>query len=373
MDTYRAGAIGRTGQGNYGHQLHLAYQAAPNARLVAVSDPDPDGLRRAGQETGTERLYSDYREMLEKEDLDLVSVCPRWPDCHEEMVIACAEAGVKGILCEKPFARTLAEADRMIKACDRLGAKIAVAHGTAGAYAQHAKEMIDRGDIGELQVMRARGKEDHRSGAEDFFVLGTHQLDTMRYFAGDVDWATGHVTQDGRDVSVDDIREGNEALGLMAGNGVSAYYAFRNGVSAHFESKPGHSAGSAANDRYRTEIYGTEGIIALGSSEMYRHPSSLWPAGEDGKWERVVLEEWDNNPKGPAILNVETIAAELIDAVEQERDVVRSSSDRDGRAALEMIMAVHESQRLGRRVAFPMANRENPYETWLREAEKPRP
>ena len=171
----------------------------------------------------------------------------------------------------------------------------------------------------------------------------------------------------------DHIREGNEALGLMAGNGVSAYYAFRNGVSAHFESKPGHSAGSAANNRYRTEIYGTEGIIALGSSEMYRHPSSLWPAGEDGKWERVVLEEWDNNPKGPAILNVETIAAELIDAVEQERDVVRSSSDRDGRAALEMIMAVHESQRLGRRVAFPMANRENPYETWLREAEKPRP
>ena len=59
---------------------------------------------------------------------------------------------------------------------------------------------------------------------------------------------------------------------------------------------------------------------------------------------------------------------ELIRAVEEDRDVALSSSGKDGRAAIEMIMAVHESHRLGRRVYFPMENRENPYEIWRREA-----
>ena len=60
-----------------------------------------------------------WRGLAEGEDLDLVAVSPRWPDCHEEMVVACADAGVRGVLCEKPFARTLAEADAMIDATDR--------------------------------------------------------------------------------------------------------------------------------------------------------------------------------------------------------------------------------------------------------------
>ena len=60
---------------------------------------------------------------------------------------------------------------------------------------------------------------------------------------------------------------------------------------------------------------------------------------------------------------------ELIQAVEEERDVIACSSGRDARAALEMIMAVHESQCLGTRVAFPLENRENPYEVWRREQE----
>jgi len=62
------------------------------------------------------------------------------------------------------------------------------------------------------------------------------------------------------------------------------------------------------------------------------------------------------------------IVTELIEAVDEGRDVVASSSDKDARAALEMIMGVHESHRLGARVPFPMANRDNPYDIWRREA-----
>ena len=59
-----------------------------------------------------------------------------------EMVIAAAEAGVRGIFCEKPFARTLAEADAMLDACERTGTRVAVAHRRANPYEQRAKTMV---------------------------------------------------------------------------------------------------------------------------------------------------------------------------------------------------------------------------------------
>ena len=378
--TYRAGAIGRTGKGDYGHGLDVAFQIPPDSieglsdvRFVSIADSDPEGLRAAGKRIGAERLYRDYREMLEKENLDLVSVGPRWIDCHAEMVIACANAGVKGILCEKPFARTLAEADAMMEVCDRNGVKVAVAHRRACAYEQHAKKLVDEGVIGEVQVLRGHGKADRRAGAMDLMVLGTHMLDSMRYFAGaDVAWAHGHVTQDGREVTPADIREGDEGVGLLAGNGLAAYYVFENGITAHYESYRGNPSGNHSSSRwFGFEVYGTEGIISLRNSpcgEMYLYPHGLWIPGE-GEWERILLDGWEKRPDGKSRtgqeqmhLSNQMIVKELIQAIEEDRDVIAVSSGADARAALEMIMAVHESQRLKTRVPFPLKNRENPYE-----------
>ena len=378
MATYRAGVIGRTGRGNYGHGLDVAFLGLPNVELTAVSDPDPDGLRAAGVRTGARRLYAGYREMLQEERPDLVSVCPRWVDCHAEMVIACAEAGVKGVFCEKPFARTLAEADAMIDACDRNGVRVAVAHRRANPYEQHAKKLVDEGAIGELQVLRSHGKCDHRSGALDLMVLGTHMMDSMRYIAGsDVAWAHGHVTQDGREVTQNDIRGGDEGVGLLAGNGVAAYYTFENGVTAQFESYPSDAAAGRNNRWFGFEIHGTKGIISVRNSpeaEMYLYPHGQWiPGEEDGSWQRVILDGWGSGPDGAAPSDSPThrsnhmIVTELIEAIEADRDVIAVSSGRDARAALEMIMAAHESQRLQTRVTFPLENRENPYETWRRD------
>ncbi len=375
---YRAGAIGHTGRGNFGHQLDLAYQWIPNVELVAVADPDPAGLEAAGKRTGAARCYPDYREMLAKENLDLVSVGPTWFDKQRtQMVIDCAEAGVKGILCEKPLANTLADADAIIDACERNGVRLAVAHRRANAYEQYAKRLVEQGEIGQIQVMRGHGKADHRAGAMDLIVLGTHILDSMRFFAGaDVDWAHGHVTQDGKEVTLQDVREGDLGAGLLAGNGVAAYYVFRNGVTAHYESYQGDRAGSRW---FGFEIYGTKGIISLRNSpggEMYLYPHGLWIPGEaDGKWQRILLDEWETQPDGQVRsdrermhLSNRMIVEELIQAIEEHRDVVACSSGRDARAALEMVMAVHESQRLKQRVEFPLQNRENPYVTWQREA-----
>jgi predicted dehydrogenase len=331
----------------------MAYQGIPNVEFVAVADEEPEGLRRAGERTGAKSLYTDYREMLEKEELDIVSVCPRWVDCHRDMVIACAEAGAH-IYCEKPFARTLEEADEMLEACRRNGVKIAVAH----VWRRRpdiiaAKELIEKGGIGEIISMHGRGKEDHRGGGEDLIVLGTHVFDLMRFLGGDPLWAFAHVTAKGNDITVEDvIFEGPEGLGPIAGDSIFAYYAFPDGVYATFET---HRNQRDPTRRFGLDIYGSEGIIAIRSNGVYRYPYPVpVPDDPEVRWERIgSLEGW--NPQ-------QRIVEDLIAAVEEDREPV--SSGADGRAALEMILAVYESQRTGGRVRFPMENRSHPLITY---------
>jgi len=370
---YRAAIIGHTGAGNYGHDLDRAYQDMSDVEVVALADPDPQGRQTVGERIGVQRLYADYREMLEKEDVDLVNVCPRVVEGHPDMVIASAEAGAKGIFCEKPLASSLAAADAMMAACQQNQVRVAVAHRRANPYEQHGKRMVDAGEIGQVQVIRARGKFDHRAGGEDLAVLGPHMMDSMRYFAGaNVAWAHGHVTQDGRSVTAADAHEGNEGIGLIAGNGIAAYFAFENGVAGHFDSYLGDTSQKRNSRWFGFEVYGTQGIIALRNSpngEMYLYRHGQWVPDEAlGQWEPVRLEEWDRiEPRERTHHSNQLIVRELIQAIEQGRDVVEASSGPDALAALEMIMAVHESERVGGRVALPLENRENPYEVWRRE------
>jgi predicted dehydrogenase len=200
----------------------------------------------------------------------------------------------------------------------------------------------------------------------------------MRYFAGsEVAWAMGHVTQDDHEVTAADAHEGSEGVGLLAGNALSAYYVFQNGIKAHFESYPSPAADSQRHSRwFGFEVYGTKGILSLRNSpagELYLYRHGMWlPDAQDLQWERVLLDEWERRPDGQlrsgserTQLSNHLIVTELIQAIEARREVVAASSGHDARAALEMIMAVHESQRLQCRVAFPLENRANPYQTWL--------
>ena len=82
---YRAAIIGHTGQGNYGHGLDVVYADMPEVEVVAVADPDPEGLAAASERIGAARSYTDFREMLVQEEVDLVNVCPRVVTLHAEM------------------------------------------------------------------------------------------------------------------------------------------------------------------------------------------------------------------------------------------------------------------------------------------------
>tara|TARA_Y100000590_G_scaffold468968_1_gene654148 strand:- start:4003 stop:5181 length:1179 start_codon:yes stop_codon:yes gene_type:complete len=384
-NSLKVGIIGDTGRGNYGHGLDLAYEGLDQFDVVAVSDPDPVGLNDAVNRIGVSRYYKDYREMLDKEQLDVVSVCPRWVGKHREMIIAAAESGAKAIFCEKPIAATLAHGDEIMDLCNRKGVRVAVAHRRANMYEEYGKQIIERGDLGDILSIKARGKEDHRSGATDLMVLGTHLMDSMRYMAGsEVQWVYGRVTQDENEISMVDVREGDEEIGLIAGNGVDAFYSFNNGISGYFESHPQSADITTATDTKLTrssrsfgfEVYGTEGIISIRCSpcsEFYQYPHGRWiPDGIDGNWERVIIDDWDIRPDGSLYtanertdMSNKIIAREIHAAILNDRDIENVSSGSDAVADLEMIMGIHQSQITRSRVYFPMENRDNPYETWL--------
>ena len=90
---YRAAAIGSTGRGNYGHRMDIALQDLPGVDFVAIADHNPEGLRKAGERNRVDRLYNDYRKLLEDDQLDMVSIGTRHSELHEEMIVNCAEAG----------------------------------------------------------------------------------------------------------------------------------------------------------------------------------------------------------------------------------------------------------------------------------------
>ena len=233
MTTYRAGVIGHTGRGNYGHSLDTVYLGMEEVDLVAVADADPEGLAAAGERLSVDpaNCYQDYRHMLAQEQLDIVSVAPRWMDQKHDLVIAAAESGARGIFCEKPFAPTLAEADAMIAACDRAGTKIAVSHqGRVGQIAHKTKELLADGAVGEVKEVISGGKQDHRGGGQDLMVLGTHSLDMLCFLFGHPRWVQAYVLQDGRDAGPDDARQGDEEIGPILGNHLEATYAFDNGI-----------------------------------------------------------------------------------------------------------------------------------------------
>ena len=122
----RVAVIGHTGRGNFGHGLDTMWKDVPGARLVAVADADAKGLAAAQAKLGLERGYGDYRQMLREDRPEIVAIGPRHVDQHHEMVLAAVEAGARGIYMEKPFCRTLAEADDIVDACARRGVRLAL-------------------------------------------------------------------------------------------------------------------------------------------------------------------------------------------------------------------------------------------------------
>jgi predicted dehydrogenase len=365
---YRVAVIGHTGRGNYGHGLDTVWLQIANAQIIAVADPNEAGRKAAQTRLKAPNAYADYRDMLRKERPQIVSVAPRFLDQHRDMVLACAEAGASVFL-EKPICRTLAEADEMVAACERHHVKLAIAHQTRySPRLARIKDMIAAGQLGEILELRGRGKEDSRVGGEDLMVLGTHVMDLMRFIAGDVRWCFARVGVTGKErvalITKANVRDGAEGMGPLAGDHIVASFGFDKSAVGYFASQKAPRA-AGERDRFGLTIHGSKGVIQVTTGSL---PAAYFLA--DPSWfpgrSRVAWQEITSQGIGkPETLkdgglgqgNV-WIAHDLIDAIERDRQP--KGSVYDGRAALEMIMAIYESQRVRAPVELPLKNRRNP-------------
>ena len=185
--------------------------------------------------------------------------------------------------------RTLAEADEMVDACERHHVKLAICHQTRySPKVKVARDLIASGRIGKVLEVRGRGKEDNRGGGEDLWVLGTHIFDLIRLLVGEPKRCFARVFEGGRPARRSDVKEGNEGIGPLAGDGVEAMFELEGGVCAHFSS---HRGAAGNPSRYGMAIHGTGGVLEFGTGflppmKILEDPS--WSPGRTGsRWQDV--------------------------------------------------------------------------------------
>lgn len=361
-ERYRVAVVGRTGKGNYGHGIDTVWAEVPAVELVAIADEHDAGRQAAQMRLKVPAAYPDFRTMLERERPKIVGIGPRWIDQHAELALAAAEHGCH-VYMEKPFVRTGSEADAVIRAFEMRHLKLALAHQSHYSPVNVVvKKLVSDGAIGELLEIRGRGKEDARGGGEDLWVLGSHVLDLMRFFAGDAQTCVATVTANGRPVTKADVREGNEGLGPLAGDAIHARYAFANGVIGDFASV--RQRGGTPS-RFGLQLFGSQGVIDLVFG--YLEPAWMlkdagWSPGRSGTAWQTISSNGIGKPEtlSGRDLNGGNVAAvkDLLDSIEHDRQPACSMYD--GRAIVDMILAVYESQRVGHSVSLPLATRQHP-------------
>ena len=173
------------------------YHRCPDTDLVAVCDIQDkllsDFKTQWSDVWPDVSAYKDYREMLDKEQPDIVSVVTG-DHLHADLVVESAQrSSTKAIICEKPIATTLEDADRMIEATEKKGVLLSIEHSRRWhASFLEARELIRSGEIGNLKTIVC----EMFSQRAMMFRNGTHAIDMICFFAeSDPAWLTAELEE----------------------------------------------------------------------------------------------------------------------------------------------------------------------------------
>jgi predicted dehydrogenase len=317
--------------GCHGPASHVtAIKALPGIELTAIAERNDVNRAVVRSRLPDIPLYRSHEEMLDREDLDIVAIATQTPD-HAPVTIAAARKGVRAVICEKAIATSMAEADAMVEECEKAGTVLVVNH-TRRYHPtfDRAKEALDRGEIGRLQLIVG-------TVGRGIVHNGTHFFDLFRLFAGDATAVSGHCTEPSdRDT------------------GGYATVEFANGATAMLDAQ-------SATEICLT-LHGERGRIVIDSSypgyevvEYVDPPTQPVPAewykGGPCRERRSRLVEVIPDDGG-AMLG---LYRDAVNAIEGDKGL--KSSGRDGAAALEMSLAAFAATALGGNVALPLRDK----------------
>lgn len=249
--------------------------------LKAICGRDETRVKRAQTVLGWESYETDWRKLIERDDIDLIDVATP-SNLHAEMVIAAAQAG-KHVFCEKPLANTAAESKSMLDAVTKAGVHHAIFFNYRKVPAiALAKQMIQEGDLGEIYHWRALYLQDwivdpmfplvwrlrkETAGSGSHGDLLAHSLDTARYLVGDIAEVSGlmktFITERPELAASDDRLGGtaSDVMGKVTVDDASLCLArFENGALGTFEATR-FALGRKNHNRF--EINGSKGSVVF--------------------------------------------------------------------------------------------------------------
>ncbi len=254
--------------------------------LQAIAGRDEQGVKQAAEKMGWASYETDWRRLIERDDIDLIDiVTPN--NTHAEIVIAAAEAG-KHVLCEKPLAMTVEQAKRMLDAVNRNQVVHMICHNYRFAPAiQFAKKLIQEGRLGKIYHIRATYLQDwimdpafplvwrlskEVTGSGTHGDIAAHSLDLARFLVGEFSEVVGMMETFIKQRPIAEVSGGLSAkaesgkMGDVEVDDASAFLArFENGAMGVFEAT--RFAGGNRNGN-RLEINGEKGSLRWDMENM---------------------------------------------------------------------------------------------------------
>ena len=275
-DRIRVGIIGASASYGWSKRAHLpALLAMPDFELTAVCTSREETAKESAEFYGARLAFSDYTEMANHPDVDLV-VCSVSVPAHYGMVSAGLQAG-KHVFCEWPLGANTAEAEELAGLAREKGVKHMVGLQARGGPALlRIKELVEEGYVGEMLAanmtmflpgLLSRGADrawmaDRNNGANTLTIASGHALDIFCHCVGEFRELSAQV---GVQAPQWDTPGGPVSVDAPDNVSVSGYLANGAMASAHIGTIPWNGAG------WRMEVYGREGTILAESAEMVQY------------------------------------------------------------------------------------------------------
>ena len=337
--------LGMIGCGRISKNHFDAVSQIPEAEFVAAADIMEEKLTAVEENYGVKALYTDYHEMLEKEKLDLVSICTP-SGLHPQHGIDVAAHKIN-VLTEKPMGISMQEADKLIKACNKASVELfVVKQNRLNSTMQLLKRAIDKGRFGRIYLAQSnvfwqrpqayydqekwRGTWEFDGGA--FMNQASHYVDAMYWLLGNVDSVMANTATMARRIEAEDTG--------------CAILNFRSGIIATINvtmlTYPKNFEGSIT-------IIGEKGTVKVGG----------FAVNKIEKWE---FEDYDDDDKIATDTTYQPPNVYGFGHNPYYRNVVDvllgranpATNGRDGRKSVEIIQAIYLSAKSGKKVSLPL-------------------
>lgn len=313
----------------------------PDAELIAVCDIIPEKAEKLKEEFGAQYAYTDYHDLLARDDIQIVSICTP-SGMHADMGMDAARAG-KHVMTEKPIDISLEKIDALIQTCREQNVKLAcIFQRRTSKLWQLVKRTIDEGKLGKMVLASAylkyfRSQEYYDSagwrgtwaldGGGALMNQGVHMVDILRWIMGPVDTIFGIADHLARNIEVEDT-----AVASMR---------FKTGALGTLEGTTSVTPGL----NHRLEFHGANGSILVDGESIAR-----WEVPGEDKDE--IMKQMDDkigdSSSDPTAISMDGHAlqiADLIAAVREDREPMVSGTE--ARNAVELILAIYQSSRTG--------------------------